>query len=390
MMRAMTGTVAAPPAVDHLPAATFFENVRYVTLKVTNGCNLKCTYCNVEADLPSTPRLGIETYKRVAKLLIENSRFPAVGLEFHGGEPLLQPHAWYEEAVGYAAALARAHDKTVTHPLQTNGTLLTDERIDQLTALGIDVGISFDGPPHINDEFRMAGRAVERSIRRLREHGKHFGMILVLSRSNCERMDEVMDYFRDIGVSSFRVNFLQPQGRGMTHILLAGDEMFRGMKAVFEHMHATKCSVVEADMETAIQRFMIGRDPQPSLSCWEFQCQAGRVYVAMDHRGAIYACGTDMSQHQLGHIDRGFSPSHVKATLDRLHQKDAWYVRCFDCNARRICNQSCPTSDYNDLEYRERECSYTKMLYQYLADNEDRVREVHGVLLALRPGGARS
>ena len=34
----------------------FFERISVITMKLTLGCNLKCTYCNTETDSPSTPR----------------------------------------------------------------------------------------------------------------------------------------------------------------------------------------------------------------------------------------------------------------------------------------------------------------------------------------------
>jgi uncharacterized protein len=366
----------------------FFQNIRYVTLKLTNGCNLKCSYCNVEADSPTTPKMKIETFKKVAKLLIENSKFPQLGLEFHGGEPMLLPDAWYEEAVGYAGELAKKHGKFITHPLQTNGTLLTEERANKLMSLGIQIGFSIDGPPDINDKMRGAGKAVEKVIRRMKSQGRGFGCLLVLNRSNCNHMYRVMEYFREIGIENYRINFLQPQGRGLTQDLLTAEEMFAGLKGIFDHMLDTNCSVLESTTQTMVQRFAIGRNPQPALSCWEFQCQAGRVYCAMNDRGELYACGTDMQHHQLGDIDTPLNRPHVEAVLKKLHHKDEWYVRCFDCKARRICSMSCPTSDHNDLEYRERECAYTKMIYRYYAENEDKVMQLHARLQQLRPNGA--
>ena len=35
----------------------FFQRIGYVTLKLTNGCNLHCTYCNVEAVTPPAVHL---------------------------------------------------------------------------------------------------------------------------------------------------------------------------------------------------------------------------------------------------------------------------------------------------------------------------------------------
>jgi uncharacterized protein len=357
--------------------AEFFRTIRYVTLKVTNGCNLKCSYCNVEADLPSTPRLSIERYKQIADLLIENSREKLVALEFHGGEPLLLDDEWFKEAVAYAAALGKKHGKIIGHPMQTNGTRLTEERLDLLLKLGIDIGISCDGPPEINDRHRMAGKRVEKALKLMIERRVPFGLILVLSQSNCSEMREVMEYFGGLGLPGFRVNFMQPQGLGLDHDLLTGQEMFAGMKAVFDHMAETNCSVMEAGIQLAVNRFVAGRDPQPRLSCWEHQCQAGRVYVAINVEGDVYSCGTDMFHHRLGHIDEGFSREHVGQTLCTLHHKDPWYVRCFSCAAKRICNQSCPTSNFNNIQYRDAECEYTRLLYSYFAENSDTVRRVY-------------
>jgi uncharacterized protein len=364
----------------------FFRTIRYVTLKTTNGCNLKCSYCNVEADLPSTPRLSMERFKRIADLLIVNSTAPLVMLEFHGGEPLLLSDEWYQEAVGYAASLGRRYGKTVEHPMQTNGTRLTPERLDFLRKLGILVGISFDGPPHINDRHRMAGKRVEKALQLMLERKVDFGLILVLSHSNYADMHEVMEYFRGLGLPGFRVNFMQPQGLGLEHDLLTGREMFTGMKAIFDHMVATDCAVMEADVQMAVNRFISGRYSEPQLSCWEHQCQAGRTYVAINVEGDVHSCGTDMFHHRLGHIDEGFSQEHVSQTLCSLHRKDPWYVKCFGCAARRICNQSCPTSDRNNIRYRDAECEYTRLLYSYFAENAAAVRKVYDTIGRKNPG----
>src|SRR5262249_4316462 len=157
----------------------------------------------------------------------------------------------------------------------------------------------------------------------------------------------------------FRVNFLQPQGRGADESgLLTGAEMFEGMRQVLDHMDRTGVGVEEAETMMMVRRFLHGRDPRPGLSCWEVECQAGRIDCAIDHAGTIHACGTDLSHHPLGHLDRDPDDEHYKATLLRLHRKDAWVIRCFDCDARKVCRHSCPTSDYNSDNYREYECDF--------------------------------
>ena len=388
-------SLVAPPLPGsngaRIPLEEFFQRIGYVTLKLTNGCNLHCSYCNVEAVTPRTPRMALERFKQVARLLLANSRQPAVGLEFHGGEPLLLPDEWFEEAVAYARGLARQHGKEVGFPLVTNATLLTEDRLLRLHGLGIAFCTSADGPPALNDASRGGGAAVERALRLFRKHRIHTGVLTVLSRANHGHMDEVLDWFADVGVEDFRVNFLQPQGRGADEAqLLTGDEMFEGMGQVLDHMDRTGARVREAETLMMVDRFLYGRDPHPRLSCWEVECQAGRTYCAIDHKGVIHACGTDLSNHPIGHLDADLDVGHYEATLRRLHHKSDWVLRCFDCSARRVCRHSCPTSDHNSETYREHECRFTKLMYAHLCAHPDKARRIDRALAARRRAARRA
>ncbi len=361
----------------------FFQRIGYVTLKVTNGCNLHCSYCNVEALTPKTPRMSMRRFKQVADLLIPNSRQRHVGLEFHGGEPLLLPDEWFAEAVAYARALAKQHGKTIDFPLVTNGTMLTEERLLHLQQLGVLFCMSVDGPPAVNDLLRGGGLAVERAIRLFNQYGISFGVLTVLSKGNYQRMNEVMDYFTEVGINNFRVNFLQPQGRGADESqLLTGEEMFEGMRQALDHMVRTQVKVHEAETLTMVERFLNGRDPHPHLSCWEFQCQAGRIYCAVDHNGVIHACGTDLANHPLGSLDSDMDDAHYEETLRRLHDKGDWVIRCFDCSARKVCRHSCPTSDHNSDTYKEYECRFTKLMYAHLCAHPEKAYRIDAALKA--------
>jgi uncharacterized protein len=325
--------------------------------------------------------MSIERFKQVAQLLLANLRQQRVGLEFHGGEPLLLADDWFQEAVGYARSLAARHQKAVEFPLVTNGTLLTEERLLRLHALGIVFCLSADGPPRINDELRGGGAAVERALRLFKRHRIPCGILTVLGRANYRKMGEVMDWFADVGTDAFRVNFLQPQGRGTDEAqLLSGEEMFEGMRQVLDHMDRTGVRVREEDMLRIVDRFLRGREPQPRLTCWEFQCQAGRTYCSVDHTGVIHACGTDLRNHPLGHLDADLDRAHSEATLRRLHNKSDWVIRCFDCAARRICRHSCPTSDFNSDTYKEPECRFTKLMYAHLSADPEKARRIDQAL----------
>lgn len=356
----------------------FFEQINNITLKLTPGCNLKCAYCNVEAAGPKTPKMAIERFKQIADLIIRNSTSHFVGLEFHGGEPLLLPDEWFEEAVTYARTLGREHKKIVDMPMVTNGTMLTEKRLRKILDLGIRVCVSCDGPPEINDELRGGGERVANALGLLQRKQVGKGVIAVMTQSNWNRMPEVMDWFDEIGVNDFMVNFLQPQGRGVAGDLLSGEQMFEGMRDVFEHMYRTGMAVHEAEVTSRVDRFARGRDNPPPLACHEFQCQAGRSYIAIDTFGTVHPCGSDVMNHRIGHLDSPFSDEQYEGILANLHDKGDWVVRCFDCNAKQICNHSCPTSDKNSMEFKEADCQATKLLWDYFCHNAERVYEVYG------------
>ncbi len=367
----------------------FFQQINYVTLKLTPGCNLKCTYCNVEAITPKTPKMGIERFRQIADLLVVNSKSPFVGLEFHGGEPMLLPDEWYEEAVGYARKLANDNNKIIEFPLVTNGTMLSEKRLEKLLSLGIRICLSCDGPPHINDELRGGGERVERTFKMLRDKRVPFSVITVVGTHNWNRIKEVMDWFGEVGVYDYTINFVQPQGRGMDAELLSGEQMFTTMRDIFEHMESTDIDVHEAEVIGRVQKFVRGRDNPPRPACHEFHCQAGKNYVAIDMFGSVHACGTDLAHHKIGHVDLPFNRKHYDNVLEKLHDKGDWVLRCFDCDAAKICNHSCPTSDANSDMFKEYDCLSTKLLWQYFCENPTRVQKLHERLLRKRYEMAR-
>ncbi len=369
---------AAPEANgERIPLERFFERIAVITMKLTLGCNLKCTYCNTETDSPSTPRMSLDLWKRVARLLIENSKHDHVSIEFHGGEPLLLGDEFLLGAARYAFDLGKKNGKKVDVPMVTNGTLLTAERIKMLKDAGVAICLSCDGPPAINDRMRGSGTAVFRAIQLLQRADYLGGIMTVMSTGNWDRMAEVMDWYADIGVRSYSINFQQPQGRGLDDVLLTEDELFEGTRQVFEHMAAHRVAVFEQKLGQQVERFVEGR-VIGGQGCWEFDCQAGRSYVAIDLHGRIHACGSDISNHILGQVQDGFiDQAHYEQKMKRLHHKSDWVLRCFDCNARRICDHSCPTSDFNNMAYKEAECGATKKMWNYFCANTDRVRELY-------------
>jgi uncharacterized protein len=360
---------------------SFFEPIVYVTAKVTHGCNQKCKYCKVDSLSKAAMKMSLETAKRAARLLIENSTFSSLWFNMHGGEPLLMPDEWIEEVVCHASELAARHSKQVKFPIATNGTLLSEERLVKLHNLGIDFSMSCDGPPGIHNIMRGRGATVYKTYRLFKKHKIRVGIMAVISRGNYDKMKQIMDWYRELGIRAFLSNFVEAQGRGVNNHLLNPQEMYESGVQILDHMCETGISVSNDDMLRKAVWFVQGRNNGDALACPNIECHAGRHMVAVDMDGSITTCGSaDTSDYLLGHIDHDIDDDQYKNVLHRFHDKGRWIIRCFDCPAKRICSHGCTTACNKSSDYRENMCQYTRMIWTHLCEYPEKANYINDII----------
>ena len=129
------------------------------TVLTTYACNLACVYC-VEEGVRDPVFMDSDTARLTASYVLERARAQGlrrIALTFYGGEPLLNPEALREVASTLATACPPA-GLAFGFGLITNGTLLTPELIDELTALGLaGLKVTLDGDRHSHDARRPFG-----------------------------------------------------------------------------------------------------------------------------------------------------------------------------------------------------------------------------------------
>ena len=150
---------------------------------------------------------------RLAELSEHQKRPLAVVL--HGGEPLLLGKAKLERLLeGLRSALGQ--ESTIA--LQTNGTLVNDELVEVFAETRTVVGVSIDGPPEVNDKFRVDRRGQSSfsstiaAIERLRDHPRRaeiFRGVLAVIDPHSDP-EAVYDFFKSLKVPS--VDFLLRDG----------------------------------------------------------------------------------------------------------------------------------------------------------------------------------
>jgi uncharacterized protein len=132
-----------------------------MVLNVTNQCNLSCTYCYeygedkiVQTENGRQPKwMSEETARESVEFLLRESGSVA-HLTFFGGETLLNFKV-LQFTVGYAKARAAELGKAIDFSLTTNATLLKEDVIEFLAEHRFGVTISMDGPPDLQNKFRV-------------------------------------------------------------------------------------------------------------------------------------------------------------------------------------------------------------------------------------------
>ncbi len=182
-----------------------------VAWNLTRRCNLECAHCYIAAgpgetadgELPTADCLRI-----IDEILAVN---PAPLLILSGGEPLQR------DDLPQIAGHASRGGATVV--VGTNGTLLTDERIAQLKAAGVQgVAVSVDSlRPSYHDRFRHGAgslAATQGALGRLRAHRLDFIVQTTVTRGNRGELAALVEWAGAEGATAFNCYFLVPTGRG--------------------------------------------------------------------------------------------------------------------------------------------------------------------------------
>ncbi len=190
---------------------------------ITNGCNLKCKHCWVEAGSVSANELSFDEAKDI---VLQAIPLGLGNVKLTGGEPFIVP--WLMDFLEFADS----HDLSLG--FETNGTLITADiakRLAQLKKVGA-FAISLDGS---NAAIHEAVRGVKgcfeaalAGIRNLTEAGLRPGILAAVDRINLKDLPDLVAFVDTLKASYIKVNVITPEGRAQqleeTGVLLSYQE----------------------------------------------------------------------------------------------------------------------------------------------------------------------
>ena len=133
-----------------------------VILKLTEICNLNCTYCYMfnseDKTYTRVPKLmskpvSMQVLSRIKEYL---NAYPEIKLRIvlHGGEPTLWTKEYFHEFLAEVNAI-RSKTQRLSLGLQTNLFEYDHEILHKVANVGGSIGVSLDGPQFYNDSVRI-------------------------------------------------------------------------------------------------------------------------------------------------------------------------------------------------------------------------------------------
>lgn len=185
------------------------DSVVRMSIIPTYRCNFRCSYCYASAGR-SDCTLSAKVMSAAVKHFVDPFRTERRDLYVSivgGGEPLL---AWREVTKDTIAELRRLEKKHRFHiriMLTSNGSLVSDEIADFLEKNDVNVSVSFDILPDVQQMQRGYAAEVEAGIRRLIRHGCKTSFRATITPLNVNRQTEMVEYAHRAFPQIRKINF---------------------------------------------------------------------------------------------------------------------------------------------------------------------------------------
>jgi uncharacterized protein len=183
-----------------------------IIVQPTSFCNIDCKYCYVPGRNAKT-RMSLETLESIFKGVLKSPTTRDVAtFVYHAGEPLVMGKDFYRQATSILNKQSQILERPAKQAIQTNATLVDEEWVHIFSDIGMEVGVSIDGPDFIHDQYRVTRNGssthnkVLTGVRLLQQGGVEFTVIMVLTQFALDFPDEIYHFFIDNNIRHIGFN----------------------------------------------------------------------------------------------------------------------------------------------------------------------------------------
>lgn len=324
------------------------EEIKLLILRVTDDCNLYCSYCYARGG-ESRENMPWEVARRAVEYVA--ARTTSFKIQFSGGEPLLN-FPLIKRVISYA----REQGLKTAFQLQTNGTLLTPKIVQELKELGLSLGISLDGMPEVNDSLRpfIGGQgstlATIRGLKNLAAEGIKVGLTAVLTARSTEGLPRLVELCTYLGnIYGLSLDLVRPLGRARDGKISppSQDLLQRKLRAAVRRAQEISSSGGPTLRFRELERikYLLAHGQERQYYCYAVSGQS----LAVLPDGTVYPCASlgRVPDFYLGNImDPHFSLSQAVKGKPWWQRKIEDMEGCRDCPDKLLCGGGCLARAY--------------------------------------------
>ena len=337
------------------------ENLRTLTIEMTNGCNLGCPHCylNGSGRLPkdtSHARREIKEETILDRLnqILDESKQKEITLQFIGGEPLFKKKMIHR-IIPTLKNIGAARGVKIHFQVITNGTLLDPEIMRFFDSEDVEILLSLEGPAHIQDRlrpFKKGGSTFEVVTRNISGYESKIAIIFLLCQQTRNITDNI-SFFLEKGFKGVSFNYAYTAD---PEIALRAEDTEFILNDIDRNWPFYEANYLK------IRNFRRILGSLDAARAQVISCNAGRNYAAMGADGHYYICQRAYGMENL-RLDVLLRP-------DSKHQAYSVedFAPCRSCWARYICGGICWfNSWYWSEEYRLVRCNFMRELIKRVA-----------------------
>lgn len=320
----------------------------------TNGCNIACSYCYAHNKPGKMTR---ETMHEMLNFLFIRQPHKNINCHFFGGEPTVM---WemLVDIVQMGNEMAANSGVTVTWSMTTNGTLLTEEKLQWIKANFRGFLLSLDGRPETHDKYRVTAKG----------DGTH--ELIPVDRilemfPNCEvrptiNPDTAADWFEDykwLRNKGFKSIAIEPnyEVEWSLEQIQAYENTLRQLGKYWLYARMSGKPIRMKFVDETVTGLKQRQPPDGRMCGVGFNCSA------IDHRGMLYACQRYASYNNpekfaIGDIQSGFDEFKLLETQALFRSQVTGDVskgfNCATCSVRMFCHKGCNAANIKFMDDR--------------------------------------
>lgn len=318
-----------------------------LTLCLTHDCTLRCRYCY--AGRKYAHAMSQDTAQRGMELGLDEAARIGCGLDvsFFGGEPLLEWNL-LQFCHEYLSRRAEEVNIPVRYGITTNGTLLTQDKLEWMAARDFLIGLSLDGSPAMHDTNRRFadGRGSHAAVMQALERINAFPKLR--SKVICVVNPDNHHYLR-AGVRWLHEHYRGNIGLNFDYWSEWTDAQFESLTRELEGMVSDITDSYRIGQPMRVEA-IDGKIRSHLYAGKEFcnHCRIGEQEIAVSVDGKLFPCSRMVGVGDEPEITFG----DVRCGIDRAKQH--YYIatrgnatpECRICALRRRCTNTCGCTNY--------------------------------------------